>query len=421
VQKRTVVEQQIEVERKRGRKSRKFHTVQKRTREGVREVVGDFGLFRSVPRSLRTEVRRYLREREANPDWLDSSVLVARKALKRLYALLHIAPGPRAQQILFEDRPPPDSRLHALKRLAHSSPAEQARAIVESRIPFRIAVSVIPQMTPQLLEGLIECMSPQELINNLGMLQRQGALTNPDLKAMIDLKLEEAKGSARVSTFKGEAALGAVDVSGELRRKLEEVADARIQARGRIRRPTALLIDKSGSMELAIEIGKRIAAMVSAACESDLYVYAFDTMAFPIQAKGKDWAAWKKSFAGINAGGETAVGVAVDCLRRKQQLVEQIIVVTDEEEYNPPFFVESLLKYRQALGADPAVCIVRVPDSTRRLEEQCKRAGVVASTFDFNGDYYSLPNLLALLEPPSGMDLLMEIMDYPLPERRPSE
>src|SRR4029077_18900045 len=32
----------------------------------VREVGGDFGLFRSVPRSLRTEVARYLAEREAN-------------------------------------------------------------------------------------------------------------------------------------------------------------------------------------------------------------------------------------------------------------------------------------------------------------------------------------------------------------------
>jgi hypothetical protein len=417
---RKPAEQQAKVPHKQGQKSRKAAPAPAPKGATVREVVGDFGLFRNVPKSLCTEVQRYLREREANPDWFDGTVLVARKAMKRLYAVLHVPPGPRAQQILFDDRPPPDSRVHALKHLARSSPEEQARAIVESRIPFRIAISVIPQMTPALLEGLIERMSPQELINSLGTLQRYGALTNPDLKAMIDLKLEEARSNARVSTLKVETALQAVDVSEELRGKLEEVADARILARGRIRRPTALLVDKSGSMELAIEIGKRIAAMVSAACESSLHVYAFDTIAYPIEAKGRDWASWKKAFAGINAGGETSVGVAVDCLRRKQQHVEQIIVVTDEEEYNPPFFVESLLKYRQALGADPAVCFVKVPDSSQRLEEQCKRAGIVASTFDFNGDYYSLPNLLALLEPPSGLDLLMEIMDYPLPERRPS-
>ena len=105
-------------------------------------------------------------------------------------------------------------------------------------------------------------------------------------------------------------------------------------------------------------------------------------------------------------------------MRRRKQAVEQIIVVTDEEEYDPPFFVESLLKYRQALSADPSVRFVKVPDSSTRLEEQCKRAGIVAGTFDFNGDYYSLPNLVALLEPPSELDLLLEILDYPLPQRK---
>src|SRR4051812_14829581 len=60
------------------------------------------GLFRNLPRSLRTEVTRYLRERESDCDWFDSSVLIARKAIKRLYALLHVAPGDRAQRVLFD-------------------------------------------------------------------------------------------------------------------------------------------------------------------------------------------------------------------------------------------------------------------------------------------------------------------------------
>jgi hypothetical protein len=60
------------------------------------------------------------------------------------------------------------------------------------------------------------------------------------------------------------------------------------------------------------------------------------------------------------------------------------------------------------------------PDSSRRLEEQCRQAAIVVSTFDFRGDYYSLPNLMKLLEPPSELDLLMEILDYSLPERRPA-
>src|SRR5262249_54185968 len=84
-------------------------------------MVDEVGRFRNPPRSLRTEVTRYLREREADPAWFDSSVLVARKALKRLYALLHVPPSARAQQILFEDEPPADSRVFALRELAKAA------------------------------------------------------------------------------------------------------------------------------------------------------------------------------------------------------------------------------------------------------------------------------------------------------------
>ncbi len=389
------------------------------TRETRGEQVIEHGLGRNLPRSLRTEVERYLRQREAAPEWFDSTVLVARKALKRLYALLHIAPGKRAQKILFDDNPPLDSRVAGLKRLAKASTAEeQAHAIVEAKIPFRIALSVLQEITPKTMEALIERMSPQELINSLGLLQRRGALADPNLKAMIDLKLEEAKRDKRVSTFKAEEAAKAVPLDAAMRQKLEEVADAQIKAKGKITRPTALLIDKSGSMELAIDVGKRIGAMISTVCEGELFVYAFDKMAYPIVPKGTDLAAWHKAFQGINSGGLTACGVAIEMMRRRKQVVEQIVLVTDEEEYDPPYFVESLLKYQRELNVQPAVCIVRVPDSSTRLQDQCKRAGIVVTTFDFAGDYYSLPNLIPLLEPPSEFDLLMEIMEYPLPERK---
>ncbi len=388
-------------------------------RKSQREVVAVRGLHRNLPRSLRTEVLRYLREREAAPEWFDSTVLVARKALKRLYTLLHLAPSERAQQILFDDNPPSDSRVAGLKRLAvAATPEQQALAIAEARIPFRIAVTVIQEMTPQLLEVLIDRMSPQEVINNVALLGRHGALQVPDLKALIDLKLEEARSHKRVSALKAQTAVQAVDLSEAMRKQLQAVADTQIKARGRIRRPTALLVDKSGSMELSLELGKRIGAMISAVCESDLFVYAFDKLAYPVTPKGKDLAAWEEAFRGLTANGMTSCGVPVEMLRRKKQVVEQIIMVTDEEEFDPPFFVDSLQRYKRELGVDPAVCLVRVPDSSTKLQDQCKRAGIPVTTFDFSGDYYALPNLVPLLEPPSELDLMLEIMEFPLPERK---
>ena len=333
-------------------------------------------------------------------------MLVARKAIKRMYALLHVAPGDRAQKILFDETPPADSRIFALKELVKAeSPAEQARKIVEHAIPYRVAATVIKQMTPTVLFALIERMSPQELINNLGALNRRGAFDNADLKSAIEAKLQEAKTAVRVSAFKAEEAGKVAGLSEEVRRSLEEVTDAQVKAKGRIDRPAALLIDKSGSMSLAIELGKRIGALISSVSSQALFVYAFDTIAYPINAAGTDLAAWEKALQGITAGGGTSCGVAVDFMTRKKQYVEQIIVVTDEEENTAPLFVEALKRYRETVKADPNVCFVRTPGAGTPLENQCRAAGIMTDAFQFTGDYYALPNLVPLLSRPSKLEL----------------
>ena len=382
-------------------------------------IVEEYGLFRNVPRAMKTEITRYLREREADPDWFDGSVLSARKAVKRLYALLHVPPGERAQKILFEDAPPPDSRLFALRELAAAaSPAEQAKAIVAHRIPYRVAAAVVRQMTPAVLVALVEQMSAQELINSLGALNRRGALDVPEIKAMVEAKLEEAKTARRVSALKTGKALEAAEVSDELRKQLEDVADTQIKAKGRISRPTALLVDKSASMHEAIELGKRIGAMISAVCGSDLYIYAFDTMAHEIKSAGPALADWERAFRGITANGATSCGVSLKYLEKAKRYVEQIILVTDEGENTAPCFVPALAEYSAAMKAGPSVVIVRTPGGGNHVEQQCRRAGIPTDVFLFNGDYYSLPNLVPMLARPSRLELLMEIMDYPLPRRK---
>jgi hypothetical protein len=385
----------------------------------VEVKVEPVGLFRNVPRSLRTEVTRYLREREAAPEWFDSSVLVARKALKRLYALLHIPPGARAQKILFEETPPEDSRAFALKQLTQAAtPEDQAQAIRTHNIPYRIAATVVRDITPAILLGLVEQMSAQELMNNLGSLQRRGALVEAGLKALIDQKLDEARSSQRVSAFKTDKAKEAAPLPAELRQKLEVVADTQIKAKGRITRPTALLIDKSGSMQLAIELGKQIGAMLSAVCDSKLYVYAFDTLAYPIEPAGDRMADWERALRGITAGGSTSCGAPLEMLVRNREYVEQIVMITDEGENAPPLFVNSLKKYCHEVKAEPNICLIRTPGGSSELEQQCRTAGLACDVFQFTGDYYSLPNLVPMLARPSKLDLLMEIIQYPLPVRR---
>src|SRR5262249_17171384 len=312
--------------------------------------VEQVGLKANVPRSMRTEIERYLREREAHPERLDSAILHGRAALKRLYARLHIKPSARAQAILFADEPPEDSVLFQIKLIAKAeSPSEQARAITEHRIPYRVAVSVIRQMAPTVLAALINAMTPQEVINNVAALKRRGAFDNADVKALVEAKLKAAKSDKRVSAYKAKVAIEASDATGELAEQLEAITEAQVKARGTIKRPTGLLIDASGSMHQAIEIGRQLGAMISAICESDLYAYTFNTLAYPIEARGTTLADWERALVGISASGGTSCGVALETLRRKGQRVEQLILVTDEGENQAPLFKDAYAAYAAEL------------------------------------------------------------------------
>lgn len=371
-----------------------------------------------LPRSARTAVRRYLKEREKNPTFFDRAALRGRKAMKHLYASLHIKPSDRANAVLFQDKPPEDSLAFTLKQLAKAAmPTEQAQLIVEHQIPYPVAVGAIKQITPTVLVALMNSMSPQEVINNLKSLQARGAMEHPEVKALIDEKLEAAAKSNRVSAFKAQIAADVTELDEQTAARLGHIMDEQVKKRGQITKPTALLVDRSGSMESSIEVGKRIAALISGMIKADLFVYAFDTVPYPIQAQGTEITAWERAFKHIKAGGSTSIGCSLKIMRLKKQTVEQIILVTDEEENTAPYFAETYEAYKRDLKVAPSVMIVKVGHASDWVERKLKEKEVQVDTFTFAGDYYSLPNLIPFLSRPSRLELLMEILETPLPLR----
>jgi hypothetical protein len=179
-----------------------------------------------------------------------------------------------------------------------------------------------------------------------------------------------------------------------------------------------IISHNSGSMHAAIEVGRQLGAMISAICTSDLFAYAFDTIAYPIEVKGTSLADWERALKGINANGGTSCGVALDWMRKKGQRVEQVIMVTDEGENTAPRFREAYEAYAAEVGVRPDVFFVKVGSTSDQLERDCNTLGVAPTAFVFGGDYYALTNVIPLLTRPSLQDLLMEILEYPLPERK---
>ena len=170
-------------------------------------------------------------------------------------------------------------------------------------------------------------------------------------------------------------------------------------------------------MENAIEIGKRLAALISGITEAGLFVYAFDTVPYSVTANGKELSDWERAFQHIKAGGGTSIGCALEAMRLKKQWVEQIILVTDEGENSAPYFANVYDHYCRDLAVMPNVVIVKVGSTSNYVENQLKQKQVQVDTFTFAGDYYSLPNLVPMLSRPSRLELLMEILDTPLPVR----
>lgn len=373
---------------------------------------------RSIPRTVRTEITEYLRERENDKEWLDSTILTARKALKQLYALSHTKPSDRAQAILFDNNPPKDSKCFALKEIVKCADAtEQAKLINEYKIPYRIASTIIKQINAPVLAVLIDLMTAQELINSMGSLQKHGAFNNPDIKALVDKKLESAKSSKKVASLKGMQAVKSAGLSDDLNEKLKDIVDSQVKNKGRIIRSTALLVDKSGSMTAAIELAKQIATLISAAMDAEFYVYAFDNIAYPIVTSGKEYKDWDRAFNGINAGGGTLPGVAVDSMLRNNQIVEQIILVTDEGE-TPHNYKCALERYANQTKVRPYTYIVHCGGHCDRITTSLQSHGFEVDRYAFTGDYYSLPSIITYLTKSSRTELLMEIMEFKLPERK---
>ena len=210
----------------------------------------------------------------------------------------------------------------------------------------------------------------------------------------------------------------AAEADEELADALDQVTEAQVRQAGRITRPTALLIDKSGSMTTAIEVGKQLGAMISAVSDQALVVYAFDSVAYPLRPAGSGLAAWEKALVGIKAGGNTSCGAALDQMTRKKQWVEQLVMITDENENTAPLFKEAYLKYAEAGAGRPAVIFVKVGESSEKLEKDCAQLGIAPNVAEFRGDYYALPNLIPLLSYPSLAELVTQILEYPLPQRQ---
>lgn len=384
------------------------------------------GLFRNVPRSMKTEVTRYLHEREIDPAWFDSAVLQAGKHLKRLYQSLRLPRGQRAQRILVENTPPEDSVFFHLKDFNKlEAPADKAKFIAERKIPARTAFTLIPKkdMKPVILLSIVNNMSAQEAFNYANTLKDYGAFEVKDIKELYQEKVKQfskdKKTSAAKAAFKAPTEQMQQSESAAVREVAESMAKASNEkVQKTIKGRVLLAIDKSSSMSQAIEVGKQLGAMIGASCEVDPIIVVFDSNSFYMKAPDFSIETLNKTFRLVKAGGMTACGSPFSYLIQNNIEVDTVAMVTDGEETERPSFMQGLDHYREKLKSDPRLVFIWVRGGRNSLRPSLNQRQQEFEEFTFEGDYTSLSSIIPLISNTSAEELIQEIMSTPLPKRK---
>jgi len=365
---------------------------------------------------LKHAVKRYIRIREQNRGWWNKTALQHKKSLKALYALFHIKPAKFAQELLFEGKIHPGTVFDAVKQLKNMTPIEAAGTILNFKIPFLVAKDAVPGLAnkPEITLALIERMSGNELIGNTNMLKRLGVFTSPHLKAAYDKAMERASKDKKVSTLKATKAKKVV-TDKTAKAKLKKIQDEQLDKLGGIDGDWLILADKSGSMNIAIEMARQVAALIAQQVKGSVTLVFFDGNARAYDVTNKDLDEITEITKRVYAGGCTSIGVGLDYIMQKGTIVNGIVICSDGGENTAPQFHSMYSKYAAKFGIEPTIYFYRVPGDSDRLSNNCHNHRILLETFDIKNrtDLYSLPNLVKTMRT-SRYTLVEEIMDTPL-------
>jgi hypothetical protein len=368
-------------------------------------------------RQLRSAVQHYLVKLNSS-DRIESAIVRSSADLKYLTATLHLKAEYPIQKILFEgEKYHKQEALLALSKEDHGRRA--AKLITDFKLPYTSVVGALKVWNIDTMEALVGVMSPAEVVNHLKMLAKRDGFDSIRVKAQIDRKIAMAAESKNFSTLRIDQAVANTEgLDSETLIKLKASRDKRISLMS-IKLDTALFVDISSSMNEAIEVAKKVAAMISGAIETGrtFKVYTFAADAHEIKAKGPTMSDWEEAFKNVRANGMTSIGAPFNLMVANKVKVDQVILITDEAENTQPYFHINWKAYSGYLKVQPKVISIQVNGSDKNFQDRVRSVGAELITWEFKGDYLSLPNLLPLLSGVTNDEVVEEIMSLDLPYR----
>lgn len=369
-----------------------------------------------IARLLKSLMRDYVGMIEGNTNRFDSIALLNRGNLRWTYKRFHIKPNSRAQAILFDNDPPADSKFAAIKQIvAEPDVAEKAKLIVDAKLPYRIASTLIPKMDATAGIALVNAMSPTEALNSRKWVESSGLL---NIKEVKDLYLKKVKRATK-SVASAEHRVSAQGTDEDIQSAVEEAKQTAVDQSQRIESNLLIQVDISGSMDTAIDTAVKFGARIAPLCDSDLMVIAHNNEGRVITVpfdKRNELSIWEEAFKGIRAGGGTNHQRGLIRALEAGFIPQAIVLITDGGE-NQGNFTLNLSNFATNAQVEPHVVMIHLNGQANVLGPKLEDSSLRYDEFHFDGDYYLFDQIGAILGGPAAKSLVQRVLDTELPRR----
>ncbi|MDF2960665.1 MAG: RNA-binding protein [Paenibacillus sp.] len=251
-------------------------------------------------------------------------------------------------------------QVEALENLKlASTEEEQIEWIERGKLPYETVTGAI-KPTKAVWEALLYQMPTFALLRHMNTLQRTGVLED---KRHLDYVIsritdEQALRKAKILPFRLATAFRQVDHP-ELRDALREAAELTFDNLPELGEKTAIFLDISGSMNgQYLEIGSVFALALYKKTQGNSLFWLFDTEVMDAKPSRKD--SILTQAAQIHTRGGTDTGAPVRKLIQERRKVDQIIIITDEQQNSGSPFYEQLRLYRSKVNRDVKAFIVDI-------------------------------------------------------------
>lgn len=250
---------------------------------------------------------------------------------------------------------PQISAYEALKKTTDVK--EQIALIHEGKLPHEVVTGVV-KPTKEIWNAILQQMPIFALLRNLNTLDRAGVLDENREYITSVLNNPERLTKSKILPFRFVSAFQEVSkpwVKDVLRQSVELTFDNLPEIPGK----TAVFLDVSGSMKGEyLQIGSVFAVALYKKTKGNGIFWTFDTRVYDPQPSMYDSILTQAER--IKAGGGTDTGAPVEKLRKDNIYVDNIIIITDEQQNTGSPFYKELEKYRRSINPNTKAFVIDI-------------------------------------------------------------